>query len=169
MLSSDEGIKVQNSEVIPQDHRTSRLTAHLPDTFRVLGMCYLYHAVFFMPLKPNKCPLGLVFLPEVAEMGAWEELRRRSLDPLTGPPPLPRASPKGQTFRAPQGGSTPKSRSADSLRASAGKKEEPASLLRTHCTVQGSDKGLSYLFSLMTTGIIQRGDSGRERQGEGIE
>lgn len=46
----------------------------------MLGVCPLDHAVFFMPLLPNKCPPGPVFPSTEAEMGAWEGLRSQSLE-----------------------------------------------------------------------------------------
>lgn len=48
------------------------------------------------------------------------------------------------------------------FRTSAEKRREPASLFRAPHAVQGSDKGLSFLFSLATTGIILRREGGRE-------
>lgn len=41
---------------------------------------HVFNAVFFMPLQPNECLLGLVFPSEVADIGAWEGLRSRSLE-----------------------------------------------------------------------------------------
>lgn len=138
-------------------------------------MCSLYYAVFFIPLTPNKCPLGLVVPSEVAGMEALEELRRKSLEgpcvPGRDKPwlslgpwtrlPSARSSPRGRPL-GPHREEAPPTRSR--FRTSAERRREPASLFRAPHVVQGSDKGLSFLFSLVTTGIILRREGGRKER-----